>query len=136
MAKVMVTESYLEAVGDALREKLGVQQSFMPSQMAEAILSISVNTSENREKEILDRTLLGAYSNATLKRIGAYGLTECSRLTEIKLNQCSSIGKGALARCSRLITASFPVCESRMHTLRIFAALARNTPTSAKPTRL
>ena len=28
MAKVMVTESYLEAVGNALRVKLGVQRSF------------------------------------------------------------------------------------------------------------
>ena len=40
MGKVFVTESYLEDIADAIRSKLGVQTEYLPSEMAEAILSI------------------------------------------------------------------------------------------------
>lgn len=40
MAKVIVTEQYLEDIGDALREKLGTEDTYLPSQMASAISQI------------------------------------------------------------------------------------------------
>lgn len=41
MAKVLVTESYLEDIGDAIRAKLETQDTYKPSQMANAIGQIS-----------------------------------------------------------------------------------------------
>jgi len=40
MSKVLVTEAYLEDIADAIREKLGSQDTYTPAQMASAILSI------------------------------------------------------------------------------------------------
>lgn len=41
MSKVMITEQYLTDIADAIREKLETQDEYKPSEMAEAILSIS-----------------------------------------------------------------------------------------------
>ena len=41
MAKVAITESYLENIADAIREKTGTSDSYKPSEMADAILTIS-----------------------------------------------------------------------------------------------
>ena len=41
MGKVLVTDTYLEDIADAIREKLGVETTYKPSEMAAAILSIS-----------------------------------------------------------------------------------------------
>lgn len=40
MAKVLVTESYLSDIADAIREKLGVSDTYTPAQMAGAIATI------------------------------------------------------------------------------------------------
>lgn len=41
MAKVAITESYLEDIADAIREKTGLTNLYYPSQMAPAIMTIS-----------------------------------------------------------------------------------------------
>lgn len=41
MAKVIITESYLEDIADAIRTKTGTSDTYNPSEMAPAILSIS-----------------------------------------------------------------------------------------------
>lgn len=43
MSKVAVTEDYLEDIADAIREKLGVQTTYKPGQMAAAIESIETS---------------------------------------------------------------------------------------------
>lgn len=40
MARVLVTDTYLEDIGDAIRDKLGVETTWKPSEMANAIESI------------------------------------------------------------------------------------------------
>ena len=41
MAKVAITESYLEDIADAIRSKTGLSTTYRPSEMANAILTIS-----------------------------------------------------------------------------------------------
>lgn len=41
MSKVVITESYLEDIADAIREKNGTQNTYTPAQMATAISNIS-----------------------------------------------------------------------------------------------
>ena len=40
MAKVLITESHLDDIADAIREKLEVETTYRPGDMAAAILSI------------------------------------------------------------------------------------------------
>jgi hypothetical protein len=42
MARVLVTDTYLEDIGDAIRDKLDVETTYKPSEMATAIESIEV----------------------------------------------------------------------------------------------
>lgn len=44
MGKVLVTESYLEDIADAIREKNGTENTYNPSQMADAIEAIETST--------------------------------------------------------------------------------------------
>lgn len=41
MAKVLISESILTAIADAIREKLSTTDTYKPSEMAEAVESIS-----------------------------------------------------------------------------------------------
>ena len=43
MARVLVTESYLTDIADAIREQNNSENTYTPSQMATAILTLSVN---------------------------------------------------------------------------------------------
>ena len=44
MAKVLISDQYLEDIADAIREKKAVSTTYTPSQMANAILSIETNS--------------------------------------------------------------------------------------------
>jgi hypothetical protein len=48
-AKVLITEEILQDIADAIRQKLGVETQYKPSEMAAAILTIGGNSevSEN-----------------------------------------------------------------------------------------
>lgn len=50
MAKAIITESSLEDISDAIREKLGTSDTYLPSEMAAAIRSISSIDPETEAK--------------------------------------------------------------------------------------
>lgn len=52
MSKVTVTESYLESIGDAIRNKLNTSQGYTPGQMAAAIESIPTGITPTGIKNI------------------------------------------------------------------------------------
>lgn len=65
MAHVLVTESYLEDIADAIRGKLDSETLYYPSQMASAISGIPAATvSVDGEKLVLEN--LGTVSGTTL----------------------------------------------------------------------
>lgn len=79
MAKVLVTESYLEDIGDAIRAKLETQDTYKPSQMANAIgqisggaTLISKSITENGTYDALDDEADG-YSSVTVDVAGGGG---------------------------------------------------------------
>ena len=69
MAKVMITESYLEDIADAIREKKGVSTTYYPSQMAEAISTIvggtpvinSLNVTPSTSQQTFDSSSVDGY---------------------------------------------------------------------------
>ena len=68
MAKVLVSDQYLEDIADAIREKGNTELTYTPAEMAPAILALSAspwpladncawgNTSDNSAYEIPDDT--------------------------------------------------------------------------------
>ena len=58
MANVLITEQYLYDIADAIRDKLGVQTEYKPSEMAAAILSISDGGGELTREALYNGNLI------------------------------------------------------------------------------
>ena len=83
MANVLVQESSLRAIANAIRQKNGSQNTYTPAQMAPAILDIS-GSAVSLEPHVFD--LSGGYVNAGLWKAG--GDTVCySDVYEVAANR-------------------------------------------------
>lgn len=107
MSKVLATESYLTAIGDAIRSKNGSTAKYKPSEMAAAIKNIKTqdNTAVN---SIIDRTISGDYTNNEATSVGKYAFTFCSNLKTVTMTNATDINSNAFYNCTGLISANFP----------------------------
>lgn len=80
MAKVMITEAYLEDIADAIREKKGVATTYYPSQMAEAIASIggsvtpviqTLNVTPSESEQTFNSSSVDGYKPVTVGAISS-----------------------------------------------------------------
>ena len=78
MAKVMITESYLEDIADAIREKKGESNTYTPGEMAEAISSIdsgstpiidSLNVTPSESQQTFNASNVDGYKPVTVAGI-------------------------------------------------------------------
>ena len=107
MSKVLVTESYLTDIGDAIRNKNGSTTKYKPSEMADAINDITTqdNTVLN---SILDRSISGDYVNDDLTEVGGYAFANCNNLTAATFTKVTKIVKNAFSYCRSLESISLP----------------------------
>lgn len=107
MSKVLVTESYLTAIGNAIRSKNGSTSQYKPSEMAGAINDITAqdNTVLN---SILNRTIMGNYVNDDLTGIGSYAFSNCIYLVSATFAKATKIDTGAFDSCRSLESISLP----------------------------
>ena len=96
MSKVLVTESYLSDIADAIRSKNGETTAYKPSQMASAIESIESGSScgEDTLYQMLANTLT-EYSNDELTSLPAYAFRGCASLVSVSFPECTIIGQSA-----------------------------------------
>ena len=107
MSKVLVTESYLTAIGDAIRSKNSSTTKYKPSEMAGAINDITTqdNTVLN---SILDRSISGDYVNDDLTEVGNSAFSYCNNLTTATFTKVTKIVKNAFSYCRSLESISLP----------------------------
>lgn len=107
MSKVLVTESYLTAIGGAIRNKNGSTTKYKPSEMAGAINDITTqdNTVLN---SILDRSISGDYVNDDLTEVGGYAFANCNNLTSATFTKVTKIVKDSFFYCRSLESISLP----------------------------
>lgn len=107
MSKVLVTESYLTDIGDAIRSKNSSTDRYKPSEMAGAINDITTqdNTVLN---SILDRSISGNYVNDDLTEIGPYAFANCDNLTSATFTKVTKIASNAFSSCTSLESISLP----------------------------
>ncbi len=110
MSKVLVTESYLTDIGNAIRSKNGSTSQYKPSEMADAINDITTqdNTVLN---SILDRSISGDYVNDDLTEVGGYAFANCNNLTTATFTKVTKIVKNAFSYCRSLESISLPVVK-------------------------
>lgn len=107
MSKVLVTESYLTDIGNAIRSKNGSTSQYKPSEMAGAINDITAqdNTVLN---SILNRSISGDYVNDDLTEVGSYAFANCNNLTAATFTKVTKVGEGAFYFCRSLESISLP----------------------------
>lgn len=107
MSKVLVTESYLTDIGNAIRNKNGSTGKYKPSEMAGAINDITTqdNTVLN---SILDRSISGDYVNDDLTEVGSHAFSDCNNITSATFMRVTKIGENAFSSCRSLDSISLP----------------------------
>lgn len=107
MSKVLVTESYLTDIGNAIRSKNSSTDKYKPSEMAAAIKNIKTqdNTAVN---SIIDRTISGDYTNNEATSVGKYAFAFCFNLKTVTMANANDINSNAFYDCTGLISANFP----------------------------
>lgn len=110
MSKVLVTESYLTDIGDAIRSKNGGSTKYKPSEMAGAIKSLTGGSGQDNTvlNSILDRSISGNYVNEDLTEIGTYAFYGCENLTSATFMKATKVGNGAFSSTTSLKSISLP----------------------------
>ena len=110
MSKVLVTESYLTDIGNAIRNKNGSTSQYKPSEMAGAINDIPMQGSQDNTviNSILDRSISGDYVNDDLTEVGGYAFANCNSLTAATFTKVTKIVKNAFSYCRSLESISLP----------------------------
>ena len=112
MSKVLITESILSGIADAIREKDGSTAKITPANMATQIADIpSGDGTDYIAMKIINRSI-SKYENESLKGVGSYAFGGCSSLTSISLPACTSVGGYAFRQCTKLTDINLPVCTS------------------------
>lgn len=108
MARVLVTESYLSAIGDAIRAKSLSEVAYTPGEMAQAILDIpSSGSGSNNEDKFISCSYSGPYINDRVTEINSSLFKEQPGLTSISFPKVISIANGAFKNSSVQV-AHFP----------------------------
>ncbi len=109
--KVLVTSSYLQDIGNAIREKNGLSLMYTPAQMASAIAEISGGGGGGEYTLLTEGTSYVDLVDTEAKSIRSYCFCSAYKLKTVQFDQVRSIGQSAFYRCSSLTNASFPVCS-------------------------
>lgn len=114
MSKVLVTESYLTDIGDAIRNKNGSTTKYKPSEMAAAIKSLTGGSGQDNTvlNSILDRSIAGDYVNEDLTEIGYYAFSGCTQLTSATFTKATEVRTSAFANTSSLTSISLPEAKT------------------------
>ena len=105
MSIVTIDDSYLTAIGNAIRAKNGATTTYKPSEMAAAINAIE--SGEDFLPQKITNTLT-SYSNNDITTIGKYGLYGCSSLASVSLPNLTTIGNYGFCRCTGLTSLTLP----------------------------
>lgn len=103
VGQVIVDDATLFNIANAIREKNGTEDKYLPSEMASAIQNIK---SENCDK-LISKTITEVSSNLTT--IGKYVFYDCTSLQSADFPKAVAIGDYAFYGTSALTDLSFPL---------------------------
>lgn len=141
MAKVLVTDTHLTNIADAIRGKKGTSDTYKPSEMANAISNIETgiepigtlditengtydvteyatanvniaNDTSEIEDAFISHTISGDYANDRVTKVKYGTFYEDSKLTSISLPNVTSVESYAFYKCTSLDTINAPKLQS------------------------
>ena len=106
MAKYIITDTVMSAIGDAIREQTGNTAKLSPAEMVNEI-----GTYLGDIKGLVGRTLTDIKHNG-VEYVAPYAFYNYSTLNSIELPNCTSVGNSAFTGCTSLNYLSLPKCTS------------------------
>lgn len=114
MANYIATDTDLEAVADAIRDKGGTSADLeFPHGFVDAIDAIQTGGGASEaEAGLISGELSGDYENSTAAKIRAQAFTGCTKLTSVSLPNATEAGANAFYNCSRVAWLRLPALRS------------------------
>lgn len=114
MAKVLVTDTHLTDIANAIRDKNGETTTYKPSEMANAISSIEAGGGDTSEIEdvFITHTLSGDYVNDRVTKVKYGTFYEDNNLTSVSFPNVTSVESYAFYKCTSLETIDIPQIKS------------------------
>lgn len=112
MAKYVIDDSTLIAIGDAIREKNGTSETMTPAEMATAISAIETGSGGGDSSivdAIIDRTITELESD--IEKVGAYVFYDCEKLSRVRLPNATTLFDHAFRSCAALTEVYVPNVE-------------------------
>lgn len=111
MARYSIEESTLTGIADAIRAKTGSEDDIIVAAMADKINGIGAAEEaeySKNEDAIINRTLMGSYSNDRVTTIGTGAFQRCTSLTGANFPKVEYIHTNAFYGCTKLKSISIP----------------------------
>ena len=108
MANVLVDETSLQSIANAIREKNGTEDTYKPLQMPQAILDIESGSGSN---ELFEALVDGSISGDVViqaESIRANAFSRCLNLESLSAGKAKTMGNTACNNCENLLKVSFP----------------------------
>ena len=104
MANVIINDTHLANIADAIRNKNGTNNTYKPSEMGSAIENIETGGGGSPEIEdgLLDRTLSGEYYNDRIITLGYGAFYGNENLKTLKLPSATRVEQYAMQGCTAL----------------------------------
>lgn len=99
---VKTNDENYKAIAQAIREKTGTDQKYLPEEMAAAIVSIQDGGGTDLSDSILSKSFSGVYKSGALKTVDAYMMQTMQGLTGLYTPSLSNIGSNGFAYCRSL----------------------------------
>lgn len=106
---VTVDDTNLKAIADAIREKNGTEETYKPSEMAEAIISLGGDTTT--EDGMIDGSVI-SIDNDRVTFVREEAFYYCENLQSVSLPKVTKIDYNAFSCCSSLENVYVPKLET------------------------
>lgn len=111
MAEVLINETYLTDIADAIRNKNSSTTTYKPKEMAAAINAIESGGSSSGGVDIISTTLSGSFENSEVTNIRNYCFYS-QNLTSVSFPNVVTVDEGAFYYNKSLNSVSFPEATS------------------------
>lgn len=104
---VIVDDTNLKSIADAIRAKNGTTNTYKPSEMASAIEAIQSGGGGGNIDALIDRSITEISSNAAL--IGENAFMKCTSLTSADFPLATKVSHNAFNNCTNLQSINIPL---------------------------
>lgn len=108
MGNVLVNETTLASIADAIRYKNGSTEKYKPIEMCDAVIDLNTGDSSVFVDGIIEGSYSGAIKSIKATKVRDWAFYEMRNITSVDLPNATEVGECAFSSCSGLKTLNLP----------------------------